>query len=144
MNNLIVVLFSIRKNIDIYRTVSDTENMRNDFLKFIKQQNHSQVKQQMHLFLERFSIFDFSVASVLASDFRSHRRSIHRLTSVLSAKGLNDCSSCMLRMQNIYHISFIILATCDFECKNDGTCTGYNECTCITGFSGPTCEVRTY
>jgi hypothetical protein len=32
--------------------------------------------------------------------------------------------------------------TCDFECKNDGTCTGYNECTCITGFSGPTCEVQ--
>jgi hypothetical protein len=32
--------------------------------------------------------------------------------------------------------------TCDFECKNNGICTGHNNCTCTTGFSGPTCEVQ--
>ncbi|CAF3135540.1 unnamed protein product, partial [Rotaria sp. Silwood2] len=32
--------------------------------------------------------------------------------------------------------------TCVPECKNNGTCTSQNNCTCPSGFSGPTCEVQ--
>jgi hypothetical protein len=35
-----------------------------------------------------------------------------------------------------------ISPNCEFECKNGGTCTDYDQCTCTTDFSGPTCEVQ--
>lgn len=32
--------------------------------------------------------------------------------------------------------------TCIPRCKNNGICISYNNCSCPTGFSGPTCEVQ--
>jgi hypothetical protein len=35
------------------------------------------------------------------------------------------------------------LATCNLDCKNNGTCTtAQNNCTCPNGFTGPRCEIR--
>lgn len=33
---------------------------------------------------------------------------------------------------------------CVPTCKNGGTCIGDNNCSCSTGYNGPTCEIRAY
>ncbi|CAF1462442.1 unnamed protein product, partial [Rotaria sordida] len=45
-------------------------------------------------------------------------------------------------MCNPIQIYLVILASCVPECKNSGTCIMYNNCSCTTGFTGPTCEIQ--
>ena len=83
---------------------------------------------------------DGSYDKAYFSGFQSGNNCILEFTS----KFLIDCSICVLKILHPIQISLVVLATCIPRCKNNGTCISYNNCSCPTGFSGPTCEVRSY